>query len=443
MISILDVPTAKTTILNRSSLDRTVVPEKILANLEKMFGERIQPSEAVHRIIEDIRINGDRALRTWTMCIDKMDIPQPRVSDEKIKSALENIKPSLRSALEESALRIHQFHQKQPVFSWMDQAMGGTLGQLIRPIHRVGVYVPGGTAPLLSTVLMSVIPARVAGVQEIVMVTPPGPGSDPVDPAILAAASIAGVNEIYIAGGAQAIAILAYGSETIKPVDKIVGPGNLFVTLAKQQVFGEVGIDGLAGPTETIIIADESANPEWIAADLLAQAEHDFLATAILLTPSEFLAEKVLIEIKGFLAASDIKRSEIIQQSFKNRGGIVITKDLSEAIDLSNKYAPEHLNLVVNDAWNWLDKITNSGGVFIGEYSCEVMGDYIAGPSHVMPTSGSARFSSPLNVWDFVKIISLIGLNQKTASCLGSQAEKIALAEGLYSHALAAKLRTE
>jgi len=281
----------------------------------------------------------------------------------------------------------------------MDQSMGGTLGQLIRPIHRVGFYIPGGTAPLPSTVLMSVIPALVAGVKEVVITTPPRHGCDAIDPSILAAAAIAGVNEIYIAGGAQAIGIMAYGSESIAPVDKIVGPGNLFVTLAKQQVYGQVGIDGLAGPTETIVIADESANPKWIAADLLAQAEHDFLATAILLTPSEKLAKNVSVEIDNSLLNSNLKRAEIIKQSFKNRGGAVVTKDISEAINLSNAYAPEHLNLVVKDAWSWLDKITNTGGVFVGEYSCEVMGDYIAGPSHVMPTSGSARFSSPLNVW--------------------------------------------
>lgn len=442
MFSILDIPTAKKTILNRSSLDRTVVPEKIIDHLEKTFGERIQPSEAVRRILEDIRIHGDSALRAWTNRIDQTDIPQPRVPDEIINSALEEINSEIRSALENAATRIRQFHQKQPIISWMDQSMGGTLGQLIRPIHRVGFYIPGGTAPLPSTVLMSVIPALVAGVKEVVITTPPRHGRDAIDPSILAAAAIAGVNEIYIAGGAQAIGIMAYGSESIAPVDKIVGPGNLFVTLAKQQVYGQVGIDGLAGPTETIVIADESANPKWIAADLLAQAEHDFLATAILLTPSEELAENVSVEIDNSLLNSNLKRAEIIKQSFKNRGGAVVTKDISEAINLSNAYAPEHLNLVVKDAWSWLDKITNTGGVFVGEYSCEVMGDYIAGPSHVMPTSGSARFSSPLNVWDFVKIVSLVGINQTTASNLGSQAEIIAHAEGLESHALAAKLRS-
>jgi histidinol dehydrogenase len=442
MLSILDVTTAKRTILNRTSLEKTVIPEIIFDNLEKTFGERIQPSEAVRRILEDIRIHGDNALRSWTKRIDNADIPQPRVSDSKIKASLNEIDPAIRSALEDAAVRIRQFHQKQPVFSWMAQSMGGTLGQLIRPIHRVGFYVPGGTAPLPSTILMSVIPAIVAGVKEIVITTPPRYGSDAIDPAILAAAAIAGVDEIYIAGGAQAIAIMAYGSESITPVDKIVGPGNLFVTLAKQQVFGQVGIDGLAGPTETIVIADESANPKWIAADLLAQAEHDLLATAILITPSETLAKNVCAEIDRFFSDIKLKRAEIIRHSLKNRGGAVITKDIAEAITLSNAYAPEHLNLAVKDAWNWIDHITNTGGIFIGEYSCEVMGDYIAGPSHVMPTSGSARFSSPLNVTDFIKIISLVGLNQTTASYLGSQAEIIARAEGLDSHALAAKLRS-
>jgi len=308
----------------------------------------------------------------------------------------------------------------------------------------VGLYVPGGTAPLPSTVLMSAIPARVAGVKEIVVVTPPNKAfansETPIDPIILAACAVAGVDEIYPLGGAQAIAALAYGTETVRPVDKIFGPGNLFVTLAKRQVYGVVGIDGLAGPTETVVVADESANPAWVAADLLAQAEHDFLASAILLTPSKSLIEKVQIEVGKQL--EDRSRAEIITASLENRGGAVLTRDLEEAVQLANDYAPEHLAISVNEPWRWVEKVNNAGGVFVGEHSFEVLGDYLAGPSHVMPTGGSARFASPLNVWDFVKIVSLVALDEKTAQAVGPVAATLAQAEGLDGHANAALLRT-
>jgi len=297
---------------------------------------------------------------------------------------------------------------------------------------------------LPSTVLMTTIPARVAGVKQIVMVTPPERGTGEVNTVILAAAAIAGVDEIYTIGGAQAIAALAYGTETIQPVDKIVGPGNLFVTLAKQQVFGTVGIDGLAGPTETIVIADESARADWAAADLLAQAEHDVMAAAILLTPSRAVAEKIQKEMAAWLEGKDntnLTRTSIFNVSLQNRSGAVITRDIAEAVELSNMYGPEHLNLAVENPWNYLEKVTCAGGVFIGETSCEVMGDYVAGPSHVMPTGGSARFASPLNVWDFLRIISVVGLNSSTAAELGRQADIIATSEGLDAHALAGRLR--
>ncbi|MHC1770584.1 MAG: histidinol dehydrogenase [Flexilinea sp.] len=446
MFSIMDVPTAQNSILKRIPLDETSVPDSLLERLAQTFGEAVSPAEAVRRILQDIRTGGDNALRSWTLRLDQVDIPQTRISDEKIQAALAGLEPALRTAIEESAGRIEQFYRKQPAISWIDQSMGGTLGQILRPIQRVGFYIPGGTAPLFSTVLMSVIPARVAGVKEIVMVTPPARGTGEVNPVILAAAAIAGVDEIYIAGGAQAIGAIAYGTESIAPVDKIVGPGNLFVTLAKQQVFGRVGIDGLAGPTETVVIADETANPAWVAADLLAQAEHDILASAILLTPSREFAEKVKAEITAWLAGKeniDLNRSEIIARSLQTRGGAVITRDIAEAVSLSNAYAPEHLSLAIKDAWNWLDKVQSGGGVFLGENSCEVMGDYMAGPSHVMPTGGTARFASPLNVWDFMRIISVIGLDQPTAARLGSQAGILARAEGLNAHALAGEIRAK
>ncbi len=446
MFSIMDVPTARQTILKRIALDETKVPESLLARLAETFGEPVIPAEAVRRILQDIRTNGDKALRSWTLRLDQVDLQQACIPQQKVQAALAGIDPALRAALQESASRIEQFYRKQPAVSWIDQTMGGTLGQVLRPIDRVGFYIPGGTAPLPSTVLMSVIPARVAGVRSVVVVTPPARGSGEVNPVILAAAAIAGVDEVYAAGGAQAIGALAYGTESIAAVDKIVGPGNLFVTLAKQQVFGRVGIDGLAGPTETMVIADENANPAWAAADLLAQAEHDVLASAILLTPSRKLAEQVQIEIAAWLAGkdgADLSRREIIAQSLQARGGAVITRDIAEAVDLANAYAPEHLNLAVKDAWSWLDKVQNSGGVFLGETSCEVMGDYVAGPSHVMPTGGSARFASPLNVWDFLHIISVVGLDEPTAARLGKQADILARAEGLNAHALAGALRTQ
>jgi histidinol dehydrogenase len=292
---------------------------------------------------------------------------------------------------------------------------------------------------------MSAIPARVAGVKEIVVVTPPNRSlADtglPVDPIILAACAIAGVDEVYLLGGAQAVGALAYGTETIRPVDKIFGPGNLFVTLAKRQVYGVVGIDGLAGPTETVVIADESANPAWVAADLLAQAEHDLLASAILLTPSQGLIEKVQVSIAR--QVEERSRAEIIAASLENRGGAILTRDLEEAVQLANEYAPEHLGLSVGDPWRWVEKVNNAGGVFMGEHSFEVLGDYLAGPSHVMPTGGSARFASPLNVWDFVKIVSLVALDESTAQAVGPSAATIAEAEGLDAHANAALLRVK
>jgi histidinol dehydrogenase len=292
---------------------------------------------------------------------------------------------------------------------------------------------------------MSAIPARVAGVKEIALVTPPRRNPPLVDRTILAAAALAGVDEVYLLGGAQAIAALAYGTQSLPAVDKVFGPGNLFVTLAKQQVYGAVGIDGLAGPTETVVVADESANPAWVAADLLAQAEHDVLAAAILLTPSQRLAEAVQVEVarqlEGDAGYEALSRGEIIAASLQNRSGIVLTRDLDEALELANLYAPEHLALSVADPWRWLEKVSAAGGVFLGEHSFEVLGDYIAGPSHVMPTGGSARFASPLNVWDFVHIVSLVALDASTAAQVGPAAAQIAGAEGLDAHARAARLR--
>jgi len=288
---------------------------------------------------------------------------------------------------------------------------------------------------------MSAIPAQVAGVPEIVLVTPPQRTTGKVNPMILATAALLGIREVYALGGAQAVAALAYGTLSVPKVDKIFGPGNLFVTLAKRQVYGIVGIDGLAGPTETLVIADESARPEWIAADLLAQTEHDVMAAAILITPSQTLITQVQQAVAQQM--EQLNRSEIIAASLANRSGAILTKDLDEAIQLANDYAPEHLCLSVNDPWRWLEKVRAAGGIFMGEHSFEVLGDYVAGPSHVMPTGGSARFASPLNVMDFVHLVSLIGLDPATTRKIAPVAATIANAEGLDAHANAARLRAE
>ncbi len=443
VLRIYNATTAQRTILRRTPPDEFPVSERVQQGIAQIFGEPLTPEEAVARILRDVRARGDAALRDWTHRLDGLDLDAFAVPRETWQRALDTLAPDVRAALEAAAERIRAFHQRQPLTSWLTQEMGGTVGQLIRPIPRVGLYVPGGTAPLPSTVLMSAIPARVAGVPEVVVVTPPHRENPPefgyANPAVLAACALAGVDAVYTLGGAQAIAALAYGTESIPPVDKIFGPGNLFVTLAKRRVFGVVGIDGLAGPTETVVIADESANPAWVAADLLAQAEHDFLASAILLTPSRVLAEAVQAEVQRQMAMRS--RADVIAASLTHRGGIVLTRDLEEAVDLANTYAPEHLALSVREPWRLAERVVNAGGIFLGEHSYEVLGDYVAGPSHVMPTGGSARFASPLNVWDFVKIVSLVALDPAAASALAATAATIADAEGLDAHAHAARVR--
>jgi histidinol dehydrogenase len=439
MLNIYDVPAAQQTILKRVPLDELPVPESTIMGIERIFGEPIAPEEAVRRILKDVRQRGDAALRDWSIQLDGSAPKAFRVPPQELQKALEALPVEQRQALEGMAERIRSFHRSQPLTSWFTNELGGMLGQVVRPIRRVGLYIPGGTAPLPSSVLMSAIPAQVAGVPEIAMVAPPQREAGRISPVILAAAAVVGVQEVYTLGGAQAIATLAYGSESIPAVDKIFGPGNLFVTLAKKQVFGRVGIDGLFGPTETVVIADEQANPEWVAADLLAQAEHDVVASAILLTPSRPLAEAVQAQVARQLET--LSRALIVAQSLQDRGGAVITSDIEEAVRLANEYAPEHLCLSVVDPWRWAEKVRAAGGMFLGEHSCEVLGDYIAGPSHVMPTSRTARFASPLNVWDFVHIVSLVALDADTSRRIGSTAAAIARLEGLDAHAHAAELR--
>lgn len=428
-LKLYDVETAQATILKRRGLRRDW-PPRLLASLETAFGEPLTPPEAVARILDSVHAEGDAALRRWSRILDRADLADFRIPAERFAAALDALSPALVEVLRAAAGRIRAFHEKQPIPAWEVDG----LGQRFTPIHRVGVYVPGGSAPLPSSLLMSVIPAQVAGVQEIVVCTPPNP-----HPVILAAAAICGVEQVYQLGGAQAIAAMAYGTASVPRVDKIVGAGNLFVTLAKQQVFGIVGLDGLAGPTETMIIADESANPAWVAADLLAQAEHDPLATAILLTPSRPLAEAVQAAVSR--ALRELSRAEIIAASLEANGGIVLVPDLATAARLADDYAAEHLCLAVAGPRSLLAQINNAGGFFLGDHSFEVLGDYVAGPSHVMPTGGTARFASPLNVLDFVKLSSVVALDAETARALSAMAREIAEAEMLTAHAAAAACR--
>lgn len=440
MLKIFTPENAKQSLLQRVPLDDVDVSPKLLESIHVIFDEYLTPEEAVRQILRDIRSEGDQGLRRWSAKLDGLDTIDFKVPVEEIHSATNQVQKNVLDALELSRKRIYRFYKNQPVNSWIMQDGDGTLGQLVRPIRRVGIYVPGGTAPLPSSVFMTAVPAQVAGVEEIVLAVPPEKTTGKVAPIILAAAAILGIEEIYTMGGAQAIGALAYGTQSVRPVDKIFGPGNLFVTLAKRQVFGAVGIDGLAGPTETMIIADDTANPHWVAADLLAQAEHDVLASAILLTSSNKLAQEVQLAVAE--QAANLPRAEIVAQSLCANSGIILTEDLDESIRLANEYAPEHLCLSVEEPFKASEKITSAGGIFVGEYSSEVLGDYVAGPSHVMPTNGTARFASPLNVLDFVHLVSLVALNNSVSTELSRSAALIARSEGLEAHARAADARS-
>jgi histidinol dehydrogenase len=415
------------------------IPEAVRLGIQRVFGAEWSPGEAVARILADVRQRGDEALRHWTAHLDSLALDEVEVPPARMAAAYQALSPDLADALEQAAGRIHAFHRHQRIASWTITDMGGMLGQRVTPLARVGVYVPGGTAPLPSSLLMSAIPARVAGVDEILVCTPPQRGDGCVPEVILAAAHIAGVNRLYRLGGAQAIGALAYGTATVPRVDKIVGAGGLFTTLAKRQVYGQVGLDGVYGPTETVIVADDSARPAWVAADLLAQAEHDVLATAILLTPSRALAEAVQAEATRQIGT--VSRADVVASSLAGQGGIVLTPDLETAVRLADEFAPEHLCLSIRQAEAWVERIRNAGGIFLGEHSCEVLGDYVAGPSHVMPTGGTARFSSPLSVADFVKITSIVALDNATAARLYPVAARLAQAESLTAHAAAAEQR--
>ncbi len=436
MFKIYDIEKAQKSILRRQPLNTQEVPEMVRLGVEEIFGPGVTPYQAVTQIMNSVREEGDKALRKWSLTLDNTDMETFLTPAEELQKAYQDLSPELKDALETAADRIRDFHRRQPLPDWTTSDMGGILGQRVTAVERAGVYVPGGTAPLPSSLLMSVIPAQAAGVERIIVTTPPDP-----DPSILASAFLCDIDEVYQIGGAQAIAAMAFGTESVPRVDKIVGAGNLFVTIAKQQVYGIVGLDGLAGPTETMVIADESADPEWVASDLLAQAEHDVLASAILLTPSRDLAQAVQRAVAHQLET--LTRADIINQSLEDKGGAVITPDLDTAAELADEYAAEHLCLAVKDPAALADKINNAGGFFLGDHSFEVLGDYVAGPSHIMPTGGTARFASPLNVMDFVKISSLIGLDQDTARQLSPLASQIARVESLTAHAASADFRSD
>jgi histidinol dehydrogenase len=433
---------ARQTILKRSLIGEVKLTPTLAKGIERVFGQALSLEAAVGRILADVRERGDAAVLDWTEEIDGVRLSALRVPQADIEAAYEAIPADLRQALHFAAERVRVFHQKQPSSSWLDwRPEGGALGQIVRPLERVGVYAPGGTAPYPSTLLMCAVTARVAGVEQVIVTTPSG--RDPqgrVAPVLLAAAKVAGVAAVYRLGGAQAIGAMAYGTESLPKVDKIVGPGNIFVTLAKRQVYGQVDIDGLPGPTETLVIADASARPAWVAADLLAQAEHDTLASAILVTPSQSLAEAVQLEIGRQLET--LSRAGIIVESLQNQGGAVICADLAEAVELSNLYAPEHLCLHVQSPWALIGQVKHAGGIFLGEHAYEVLGDYTAGPTHVMPTMGTARFASPLTVRDFTKIISIFGLDAAEATTISPAAQILAQAEGLDAHAAAVRRRS-
>lgn len=401
----------------------------------------LEEEQMVRDIIRRIQVTGDAALREYTRRFDGVDVTDPLVSEEEVAVAYKRVEPGLVEALKQAAAQIDAYHQHQKRQSWMETRADGTvLGQLVRPLERVGLYVPGGRAAYPSTVLMTAIPARVAGVQEVVILTPPQADGSVYAPTLVAARE-AGIDRIYKAGGAQAIAALAVGTETIPQVDKICGPGNRFVALAKRLVYGRVDIDMIAGPSEVVVIADESAEPAWVAADLLAQAEHDPLAAAVLLTPSPELAKAVAQELSR--QCEGLERSAIAAQALQNHGALAITADLEEAVAVANRLAPEHLELMVNDPWAWVGKVKHAGALFLGPWSPEALGDYVAGPSHVLPTNGTARFSSPLGVDDFLKRTSLIAASRQALFQDGPTVETLAKAEGLTAHAASVRVRMD
>lgn len=419
-------------------LDLASVPSSFLDTTERVFGERLSPLDTVSRIIDSVRSEGDQAVRDLTAALDGQVYERLEVGAADLDEASQSVDPLIIEAFTQAADRIRTFHEVARPRDWMDFSAG--YGCISRACESAGIYVPGGSVPLPSTVLMTAIPARVAGVRDVLLCSPASADGLP-HPTVLAAARIAGVDRVFAIGGAQAVAAMAYGTETVPPVDMVCGPGNVFVTLAKKLVYGDVGIDGLYGPTETLIVADHTANPTLCAADLLAQAEHDPMARPVLLCTSESFADSVSGEVDARLGRLD--RVSIARASVEGQGCIAVISDLSDAIEVANWFAPEHMCLSVENPWSWVGSIRNAGALFIGDFSHEVLGDYVAGPSHVMPTSGTARFNSGVGVHTFLKTTPVIALDDKDSLALTDAAAIMARAEGLMAHAEAAEIRRE
>ncbi|MQG14692.1 MAG: histidinol dehydrogenase [SAR202 cluster bacterium] len=432
------IQNAENVLVRIDPLDLDSLPESVLARTQEAFGEGVTPLQSIHQILDDVRQDGDAAVRRYAKLLDGSDLEDFRVTEEQMAQARNSVSKELRESLELAAQRVRDFHEATMPSDWVDREKG--LGELVRPLDRVGLYAPGGSAAYPSTVLMTAVPARVAGVREVILCTPPQRG-EVLNPAVIVAAEIAGVDALYQVGGVPAVAAMAYGTASVPKVDKICGPGNIFVSYAKKLVQGSVDIDGVFGPTETIVLADKTANASFCAADLIAQAEHDPLATAILITNSQELVDQVGSEVTRMIAEQP--RAEVAQAALDRQGRVVLVDSLEEAVDLVNRIAPEHLCLLLDDPWSWVDKIKHAGGLFLGEYSPEVMGDYIAGPSHVMPTGGTARFGSALSVHHFLRTMPVVGLSPSEFQKLGKAAVHIADAEGLSGHASAVQIRLD
>lgn len=418
--------------------------QNILENMLKRSPNQYQGYEkTVNEIIADVKERGDEALFAYTEKFDRAALTAEtvEVTEEEVREAYQQIDPKLLDVIKKALVKIRDYHAMQKQNSWFDSKENGTiLGQKITPLQRVGVYVPGGKAVYPSSVLMNIMPAKVAGVEEIIMATPCN-AEGKVNPAVLAAAKEAGADRVFKVGGAQAIAAMAFGTESIPKVDKIVGPGNIYVALAKKAVYGHVSIDSIAGPSEILVLADETANPRYVAADLLSQAEHDELASAILITTSRKLAEEVSAQVDAFV--EQLSRKEIIQKSLDNFGYLLVAENMDEAIEAANAIASEHLEIVTKDAFEVMTKIRNAGAIFIGEYSCEPLGDYFAGPNHILPTNGTAKFFSPLSVDDFVKKSSIIYYSRPALEKIHTDIEQFAKSEQLTAHANSIAVRFE
>lgn len=416
--------------------------ERFIQSLKDRVRENDRSVEdGVAAILRDVRDNGDRAVRAYSEKFDGWVPDALEISMEEIERIMQDCDPGFLAAMERAAENIRAFHARQKQQSRIDPERNGVLmGQRVRGLHRVGVYVPGGTAAYPSSVLMNVIPAKIAEVGEIVMVTPPGRTGKP-DKNILAAAKIAGVDRVFLIGGAQAVAALAYGTESVPKVDKVVGPGNIFVATAKKLLYGTIDIDMIAGPSEILVIADSSARPEYLAADLMSQAEHDRMASAILITPSRELAERTVAEV--YRQMEYLSRKEIIQEALERFGGVIVCESMDEAVDFANELAPEHLEICVDNPFSYIGRLDNAGSVFLGHYSPEPLGDYFAGPNHVLPTGGTARFFSPLSVDDFIKKSSFIYYPKEELEKAAPDIIRLARTEELTAHANSIQVRVE